>query len=116
MGPGNRNFRFSSSKLKKKNSVCTAGTPDGSETSLNTVVHKNIKVYGNYVKFFLKFPKFFQKLPSAHIFINCTNLSKFVKFVTVYIKTRNLSKIKIFDNCEMTFQMAITSQWMIRLL
>ncbi len=36
----------------KKTSVCT-GTHGGSETSLNTVVHENVKVYVNS---FLKFP------------------------------------------------------------
>ncbi len=40
---------------KNKTSVCT-GTCGGSKTSLNTVVHKNVKVCMNqYVKFFLKF-------------------------------------------------------------
>ncbi len=33
--------------------------------------------------FVWKFLKFFQKLPSAYIFINCTNSSKFVKFVKI---------------------------------
>ncbi len=40
---------------KKKNNV--HGTHGGSETSLNTVAHENVKVYMNqYVNFFLKFP------------------------------------------------------------
>ncbi len=50
--------------------------------------------------FFWNFLKFFQKLPSAHIFINCTNLSKFVKLVKIvfdsylnFIKLANISKI-----------------------
>ncbi len=37
--------------------------------------------------FFWNFLKFFQKLPSAHIFRNCTNLSKFVKFVKIIFHT-----------------------------
>ncbi len=45
-------LRFS----KQKTRVLT-GTRGRSETSLNTVVHENVKVYMNqYVKFFLKFP------------------------------------------------------------
>ncbi len=41
---------------KEKTSVCT-GTHNRSETSLNIVVHENVKLYMNqYVKFFLKFP------------------------------------------------------------
>ncbi len=50
--------------------------------------------------FFLKFLKFFQKPHSAYIFINCTNLSKFVKFLKIvfdtylnFIKLSNISKI-----------------------
>ncbi len=46
------------------------------------------------------FLKFFQKLLSAYIFINCTNLSKFVKFVKIvfnaylnFIKLSNISEI-----------------------
>ncbi len=43
-------------KWIKKTSVCT-GTCGGNGTSLNTVVHENVKVYMNqYVKCFLKFP------------------------------------------------------------
>ncbi len=80
--------------------MCTR-TCGGSETSLNTVVHKNVKVYMNQMwNFFLNFLKFFQKLPSAHIFINYTNLSKFVKFVKIvfntylnFIKLSNISNI-----------------------
>ncbi len=38
------------------------GTRGESETSLNTVVHENVKVYMNqYVNFFLKFPQIFSK-------------------------------------------------------
>ncbi len=69
-----------------KTSVCT-GIRDGSETSLNTVVHENDKVYKPVCEFFLNFFQFFQKLLSTHIFINCTNLSKFVKFVKIVFDT-----------------------------
>ncbi len=53
---------------------------------------------------FLKFPlnfsqnflKFFQKLSSAYIFINCTNLSKFVKIVfDTYLNFIKLSIFKV---------------------
>ncbi len=71
----------------KKTRVCT-GTRGRSETSLNTFVHENVKVYMNqYMKFFLSFLKFFLKLSSAYIFINCTNLSKCVKFVKIVFYT-----------------------------
>ncbi len=36
---------------------------------------------------FWNFLKFFQKLPSAYIFINYTNLSKFIKFVKILFST-----------------------------
>ncbi len=47
--------------------------------------------------FFFNFLKFFQQPPSAHIFINCTNLSKFVKFVLIVFDTY-LNFIKHFWN------------------
>ncbi len=79
--------------------MCT-WTCGGSETSLNTVVYANVKVYEPVCVFFWNFLKFFQKLPSAYIFINCTNLSKLVKFVKIvldtylnFIKLLNISKI-----------------------
>ncbi len=82
--------------FRKKKSGNTAHSR--SETSLNTVVHVNVKVHMNqYVKFFFNSLKFFQKLPSAHIFFNCTNLSKFVKIVfntcLNFTKLSNISKI-----------------------
>ncbi len=50
--------------------------------------------------FFWNFLKFFQELSLAYIFINCTNLSKFVIFVKIvfdsylnFIKLPNISKI-----------------------
>ncbi len=46
-------------KNKIETSECT-GTRDGSETSLNTVVHENVKVYEIVCEIFLKF---FQELP-----------------------------------------------------
>ncbi len=89
-------------KRRAKTSVCT-WTHGGSETSLNTVVHENVKVYTNQYLcefFFWNFLKFFQKLLSAHTFINCTNVSKFVNFVNTvfnpysnFIKLSNISKI-----------------------
>ncbi len=56
--------------------------------------------------------------PQIHFFsFHSASMEFFMeKIVTVHIETRNLSKIKIVDNCEMTFQMAITSQWVIHLL
>ncbi len=43
-------------KLKRKPGVCT-GTRGRSETSLNAVMHENVKVYYEpYVNLFLKFP------------------------------------------------------------
>ncbi len=47
------------------------------------------------VKFFWNFLKYFQKLPSPYIFINCINLSKFVKFVKIVFDTY-LNFIKLF--------------------
>ncbi len=51
-------------------------------------------------RIFLKLLHFFRKMLSAHIFINCTSLSKFVKFVKIvsdtylnFIKLSNISKI-----------------------
>ncbi len=85
-------------KLQKKSSECT-GTCGGSETSLNTVVHENVKVYTKqYVNFFWNFLKFFQELPSTYIFINYTDLSKFVKFVNFFDFSwlKNIILIKIW--------------------
>ncbi len=73
----------------------------GESETLNTIVHETVKVYMNeFVKFFWNFLKFFQKLLSAYIFINCTNLSTFVKFVKIifdtysnFIELSNISKI-----------------------
>ncbi len=57
--------------------MCT-GTLCGSETSLNTVVHENVKVYMNqFMNFFKNFLKFFQKLPSAYTYFY--KLYKFIK-------------------------------------
>ncbi len=89
-------------KMSKKTIVCT-GTHCKSVTPLNTVVHKNVKVYMN------QYVKFFQKLPSAHIFIYCTNLTNFVKFVKIIFDTYSnfikLSKIsKIFWQESTKFQ------------
>ncbi len=98
-----------------------------SETSQNTIVHENVKIYimNQYVNFFWNFLKFFQKLPWGYIFINCTNLSKFVKFVKIvfnntylnFIKLSNISKnfserqvqnfiifLKIFTNSFIIYQ------------
>ncbi len=66
------------SDKKKKSSVCT-GIHGGSETSLNTVIHENVKVcYEPVCWIFIEiFVKFFQKLPSAYIFYKLYK-SKFV--------------------------------------
>ncbi len=71
-------------KKEKKETVRVPGhSAEVSETSLNTVVHENVRVcYMNqYVKFFLKFSEIFknvfQKLPSAYIFYKLYK-SKFV--------------------------------------
>ncbi len=84
---------------EEKTSVCTR-TRGGSETSLNTVVPENVKVYEPVCEIVFDFLKFFQKLPSAYIFINCPNLSKLVKFVKIvfdkylnFLKLLNISKI-----------------------
>ncbi len=81
----------------KKTGVCT-GTCGRSETSLNAVAHDSIRMHINkYEKIILKFLKFFQKLRSASIFINYTNLSKLVKIIfdanLNFIKVSNISKI-----------------------
>ncbi len=75
--------KFDESKKKieeiKKKTMCT-GTCGGSKTSLNTIVHENVKVYcmNQYVELFFEiFLKFFQKLPSAYIFYKLYK-SKFV--------------------------------------
>ncbi len=69
------------------------GTHGGSETSLNTVVHENVKI------FFWNFLKFFQKLPSAYIFTNCTNFSKFVKSFNIVLDTcSNFIKLSTIFN------------------
>ncbi len=62
----------------EKTSVCT-GTHDESETSLNTVVYENVKVYMNqYVKLFLKFPQIFFKNALSLYFY------KLYKFIKIY--------------------------------
>ncbi len=95
-----KTYTTSTKVVLKNNCVCT-GTCGGSEMSLNTVLHENVKVYTNqYVNFIKNFLKFFQKLPSAYIFINCINWLKLVKFVKIifhaylnFIKLSNSLKI-----------------------
>ncbi len=58
--------------------------------------------YKNFLKTFLTVfkvsLKFFQKLPSGYIFINCTNLLKFVKIVfDTYLNFIKLSNFLIFS-------------------
>ncbi len=84
----------------EKPSVCT-GTRGVSETSLNTVVHENVKVYEPVWEIFFEISlNFFQELPSVYIFINCTNFSKLAKFIKIifnaylnFIKLSIISKI-----------------------
>ncbi len=83
-----------------KTSVCTR-TRCGSETSWTQLcMRMSTYIMKQYVNFFFNFLKFFQKLLSVHIFINCTNLSKFAKFVKIvfhiysnFIKLSNIPKI-----------------------
>ncbi len=80
--------------------VCTR-TRSGSETSLITgCAWECQSIWTSMWIFFGNFLKFFQKLFSAYIFINCTNLSKFIKFVKIvlnaysnFIKLSNITKI-----------------------
>ncbi len=61
---------------------------------------QNLHILTSMWNCFWNFLKFFQKLPSANIFINGTNLSKLVKFLKIvfdtylnFIKLSNISKI-----------------------
>ncbi len=77
--------------------MCTK-TRGGNETSLNTVVHENVKEHGPKCDFFFNFLKFFQKFSSVCIFINRTNLSKFVKFIKIVYNTYlNFIKLSIIS-------------------
>ncbi len=91
-------------QLKKKPTktpVCVLG--HAAEVKLlwtQLCMRMSMYIWSSMWNFFWNFLKFFQKLYSAHIFINCTNLSKFVKFVKIvfdtylnFIKLSNISKI-----------------------
>ncbi len=57
-----------------------------------------------------------KQMEDMRLALSCGIFINYLRIVTMHIKNRNLSKIKIFDNREMKFQMTITSQWVIRLL
>ncbi len=79
------------------------GTCGGSETSLNTVVHENVKVYMNqYVKFFTKFTlnSYFYKLYKfvKIVFDTYMNFVKLSSFSKIFWKAK--TKFKIFYICK----------------
>ncbi len=86
--------------FKKKKQVWVPGHAMEISFSEHSCAWKCRNIWTSMWIFFWNFLKFFQKLPSAYIFRNCTNSLKFVKFVKIvfdsylnFIKFSNISKI-----------------------
>ncbi len=67
-------------------------------TNYDKFVQNYQKIFRRFFEFSLNFPwhflKFVQKLPSAFIFMNCTNLSKFIKII--WDSYLNFNKLSTF--------------------